>query len=97
MKNSTKKVIGVLGLTLLMSATAFAQQRTNEERPKGPPSIKQIFKELDSNEDGKISLKEAKGPLKEDFKKIDTDENGFISKEELEKAPKPKRREKPRN
>lgn len=96
MKNSTKKVIGVLGLTLLMSPTAFAQ-RTNEERPKRPPSVKQLFKELDANEDGKISLKEAKGPLKEDFKKIDTNEDGFISKKELKNAPKPERKETPRN
>ncbi|MFT6066595.1 MAG: Ca2+-binding EF-hand superfamily protein, partial [Paraglaciecola sp.] len=49
------------------------------------------------NEDGKISLKEAKGPLKTDFKIIDTNEDGFISKKEMKKAPKPERPEKKEN
>ncbi|WP_397447931.1 hypothetical protein [Polaribacter sp. R77954] len=53
--------------------------------------MKQLLKDLDTNEDGKLSLKEVKGPLKKDFKKIDTNEDGFLSKEELAKAPKPKR------
>lgn len=92
MKKSTKKVIGVLGLSLLISSTAFAQTGGKGERPQGPPSVKQILKDLDANEDGKISLKEAKGPLRKDFKKIDTNEDGFISKEELGKGPRPKRR-----
>ena len=96
MKKSTK-LIAALGLTLLTSITVSAQEENREERPKGPPSIKQIFKELDSNEDGKISLKEAKGPLKKDFKKIDTNEDGFLSKKEIKKAPKPERKERPRN
>ena len=97
MKKSVNRSIAILGLTLVMSATAFAQRSNNDEKPKGPPSIKEIFKELDENEDGKLSLKEVKGPLKEDFKKIDTDEDGFLSKKELKDAPKPERKERPRN
>lgn len=97
MKKLVNKVIGTFALILLMSTTAFAQQDNREEKPKGPPSVKQILKDLDTNEDGKISLKEAKGPLKKDFKKIDTNEDGFISKKELKNAPKPKRKERPRN
>jgi|TARA_B110000908_G_scaffold149434_1_gene182677 Ca2+-binding EF-hand superfamily protein len=97
MKKSTKKVIGVLGLSLLISSTAFAQVGGKGERPQGPPSVKQILKDLDANEDGQISLKEAKGPLKKDFKIIDTNEDGFISKKELKNAPKPERKERPRN
>ncbi|MCL7754993.1 EF-hand domain-containing protein [Polaribacter sp. Z022] len=96
MKNSTK-FITAIGLTFLMSNTVFAQEENRDERPKGPPSIKQIFKDLDLNEDGKISLKEAKGPLKQDFKKIDKNEDGFLSKKEIKNAPKPERRERPRN
>ncbi|MFY9243291.1 MAG: EF-hand domain-containing protein [Polaribacter sp.] len=92
MKKSASNIIRVLGLMLLTSTITFSQERNEEERPKGPPSIKQIFKDLDTNEDGKISLKEVKGPLKKDFKKIDTNKDGFISKEELEKAPKPERK-----
>lgn len=93
MKNSVNKVIGTFSLILLMSTGAFAQQENRREKPKGPPSVKQIFKDLDANEDGKLSLKEVKGPLKKDFKKIDTNEDGFISKKELKDAPKPKRKE----
>jgi Ca2+-binding EF-hand superfamily protein len=97
MKNSINKVVGVLGVLLLMSATFFAQQNNNGKEPKGPPSVNQMFKDLDANEDGKISLKEAKGPLKNDFKKIDTNKDGFITKKELKNAPKPERKERPRN
>jgi Ca2+-binding EF-hand superfamily protein len=93
-----KKSILTLGLILFTLSVTSAQEESNDkERRKGPPSIKQIFKDLDTNEDGKLSLKEVKGPLKKDFKKIDLDEDGFITKAELKKAPKPKRREKPNN
>ncbi|MEO9569821.1 MAG: EF-hand domain-containing protein [Polaribacter sp.] len=97
MKKLTNKIIAVLGFILLTSISAIAQQNNDEETPKGPPSVKQIIKDLDTNEDGKISLKEAKGPLKKDFKKIDTNEDGFLSKKELKNAPKPERKERPRN
>lgn len=65
--------------------------RSQQGRQGQRPSTEQIFADLDGDEDGKISKKEAKGPLKQHFDKIDTDEDGFITKEELEKAPKPKR------
>lgn len=73
----------------------YAQRSGKQE--KEPPSVEKVFKDLDTNEDGKISKKEAKGPLKKDFKKIDTNEDGFISVKELEKVPKPKRRERSNN
>jgi len=79
---------------LFTSCNAFAQseqRRPNQE----PPSIDEIFEELDADEDGKLSKKEIKGPLKNDFDEIDSDEDGFLTKEELENAPKPKGR-KPR-
>ena len=89
-----KKSILTLALLVLTFSSIYAQESDNEkERRKGPPSIKQLFKDLDTNEDGKISLKEVKGPLKKDFKKIDLNEDGFLSKEEIKKAPKPKRPE----
>lgn len=96
MKKSTIKILATFIFTLVLSSTSYAQQNNNE-RPKGPPSIKQIFKDLDTNKDDKISIKEAKGPLKNDFKKIDLNEDGFISKKELKKAPRPKKREQRRN
>ena len=56
------------------------------------PTVKQLMKMMDVNEDGKLSKKEVKGPLEKDFAKIDTNEDGFITKKELEKAPKPRGR-----
>ncbi|MEM6344248.1 MAG: EF-hand domain-containing protein [Bacteroidota bacterium] len=62
-------------------------------RPKGPPNFARILKDLDKNEDGKISKEEAAGPLKNDFSRIDTNEDGLIDEEEFKAgAPKPPRR-----
>jgi Ca2+-binding EF-hand superfamily protein len=96
MKNAAHKVIGVLGMLLATTSVTLAQGN-RDRKEQTPPSIKQIFKDLDTNEDGKISLKEVKGPLKKDFKKIDTNEDGFLSKKEIKKALKPKRKKRPRN
>lgn len=93
-----KKSILAISLGILTSISINAQEdNSDKKRRKSPPSIKQIFKDLDKNEDGKISLKEVKGPLKKDFKKVDLNEDGFITKEELKKAPKPKRPERRQN
>lgn len=59
--------------------------------PGPPPSVEVIFRQMDINKDGKLSLEEVKGPIKNDFSKIDINGDGFITKEELEKAPKPNR------
>ncbi len=64
-------------------------QSNNRQRPQKPPTVDEIFSQMDVDEDGKLSEKEVRGPLKNEFKKIDSDEDGFISREELEKAPKP--------
>lgn len=85
-------LVFVFGLTLLASTNTFAQSQEKKER-KGPPTIKELFKMMDKNEDAKLSKEEVKGPLAKDFDKIDTDEDGFLTAEELKKAPKPKRRE----
>lgn len=88
-----KKIILSISFVVLATTITFSQEKNDNQKRQGPPSIEQLFKELDTNEDGKISLKEAKGPLKNDFKKIDTNEDGFLSKEEIKKGPKPKRPE----
>ncbi|MCL7764662.1 EF-hand domain-containing protein [Polaribacter sp. Z014] len=97
MKKSTNKILAVIIVSLGLSASTFAQAGNSDERPKGPPTFKQLLKDLDANEDGKISLKEVKGPLAKDFKKIDTDEDGFLSEKEIKNAPKPERKQRPRN
>jgi Ca2+-binding EF-hand superfamily protein len=96
MKKSVNKIIGVFGIALLTSTSILAQGKKDQKEQKRP-TIRQIFKDLDKNEDGKLSIKEVKGPLKEDFKKVDTNEDGFITKKELKVAPKPERKERPRN
>ena len=79
-------------VTLFFSANLSAQQPQGGQGQKERPSVDQIFKEMDKDEDGKLTKEELKGPIKDDFAKIDTDEDGYITKEELEKAPKPKGR-----
>ena len=69
-----------------------------EVERKGPPrnqgqgreqrqrlSVSELFKQLDTNKDDKLSKEEVKGPLADDFSKIDINKDGFITKEELEK------------
>lgn len=89
-----KKLVLSVSFIVFASLLVVSQDRNQEIKREAPPSLKQIFKDLDKDEDGKISLKEVKGPLKKDFKKIDTNKDGFLSKEEMKKAPKPKRPEK---
>lgn len=93
MKQVFKTIVLVFGLTLFMSASAFAQSENRPER-KEPPTFEELLEKMDANEDGKLSKKEVKGPLKDHFDKVDADEDGFVTKEELENAPKPKRRKK---
>lgn len=85
---------GLIALSLaLLSFGVMAQQNRGERKERTPPTFAELLKEMDKNEDGKLSKKEIKGPLKEDFDKVDTNEDGFITEEEFKKAPKPKRRE----
>jgi hypothetical protein len=53
---------------------------------RGRPNLHQIFSEMDSNKDGKLSKIEVKGPLSRDFSKLDNNSDGFITKQELEKV-----------
>jgi len=94
MKNNRFKVaVMVFVATLFFSNSSFGQSQNRQER-KAPPTFKELIKEMDANEDGKLAKDELKGPLKENFAKIDTDKDGFITEEEFDKAPKPKRRSK---
>lgn len=77
--------------SLLFTISCKAQQSNNRQERREPPSIGEIFKQMDENEDGQLSKEEVKGPLKDMFSEIDVNEDGFLSKEEIEKAPKPER------
>ncbi|MCB4797730.1 EF-hand domain-containing protein [Neotamlana laminarinivorans] len=81
-------------LLSLITMIAMAFSVNAQEERKEPPTVDEIFKELDANEDDLLSEDEVKGPLKENFAKIDANEDGYLSKEEVENA-KPKGR-KPR-
>ena len=90
MTNTFKLAVLVFGLTLFFAPIAFAQGQQKEGRKK-PPTFEQLIEKMDSNEDGKLSKAEIKGPLKNDFEKVDTNEDGFITEEEFDNAPRPKR------
>ena len=91
MKNVFRTAVLVFGITLFMSNSSFGQSENRPDRKK-PPTFEELLEKMDTNEDGKLSKKEVKGPLKEHFATVDTDEDGFITEEELKKAPKPKGR-----
>ncbi|MFK7969250.1 MAG: redoxin domain-containing protein [Bacteroidia bacterium] len=50
---------------------------------RGPPSPEKILEMMDKNDDQKVSLEEAHGPLKNDFDRVDTNKDGYLTKEEL--------------
>ena len=70
-------------------ASASAAEGKKGDRPKRDPA--EMFKKLDTNSDGKISLEEwLKAPFakdeakaKERFTKLDTDKDGFLSLDEF--------------
>jgi hypothetical protein len=83
------KSIPLIILTLFIFSSCNAQTTQNKPQ-KQRPSADQVMKDLDTNEDGKLSKTEVKGPLKNDFDKIDLNKDGYLSIEEIKKAPKPK-------
>lgn len=100
MKRITIIIAGVFTMATIVSSCKSSSEGTADSRRKGggdKPSVKTIFKQMDANNDNKISKSEAKGPLAKDFSKIDKNNDGFISKDELKNAPKPERRQRPIN
>jgi Ca2+-binding EF-hand superfamily protein len=100
MKRSTiiiASLFTIASLTISCKSTSEVTEKTGQKRGGDRPNVETIFTEMDANKDGKISKSEAKGPLAEEFSKIDSNNDGFISKEELKNAPKPERKERPRN
>ncbi|MGB5418241.1 DUF1566 domain-containing protein [Algibacter sp.] len=93
--------IGILAFGLILFTAcgskqkkeqAAPEQEQHKQRPEGGrerPSITEMFTEMDSNDDGRLSKTEVKGPLQNDFSKIDTNNDGFIVEGELKNAPEP--------
>ena len=92
MKSNTFKIAVLVFGIMIISNMSYGQSQGKQER-KEPPTFSELLKEMDKDDDGKLSKDELKGPLKEDFSKVDIDEDGFITEEEFKKAPKPKRKE----
>ncbi len=85
MKNT---LLIILTFTILISCKSN-QEKKKQHEPNGQrPSSTQIISEMDSNQDGKLSKSEVKGPIAEDFANIDSNNDGFLTLEELNKAEK---------
>lgn len=56
------------------------------------PEYSDLLNQMDTNNDGKLSQVETKGPLSNDFAQIDKDKDGFISEAEFKDAPAPPQR-----
>ncbi|MGJ8593556.1 MAG: YHYH protein [Aquaticitalea sp.] len=83
-----KFILTVFTLTLLMSCKSN-QEKKEQQEPNGQrPSSAQLISEMDSDEDGKLSKNEVRGPIADDFMTIDSDNDGFLTIEELNEAEK---------
>ena len=94
-KQQMKICIQTLGIMAIAASLSYGQDAPKKEG-KQPPDPEKIFKKLDTNSDGSVSLDEfkasprgQKNPDKagEIFKKIDADSNGSISLEEFKSHP----------
>ena len=92
MRNSK---FSLLIIAMATTSTYVSAQDSNQHRKGGkPPSVEVIFSQMDHDQDNQLSEEELEGPLKKDFSAIDTNSDGYISMEELNNAPKPKKRPK---
>ena len=81
-------MIAMLTATIVSCSSSKKTTASNGQPNGGPLSTDELFIQMDSNKDGKLSKAEVKGPLANDFAKIDTNNDEFITKAELNKAPK---------
>ena len=63
----------------------------NKKRPEAArrmaPSAEEMFKRLDTNQDGKLSKDEVPDRMKEKLDKSDANQDGFITLEEIRQTP----------
>ncbi|PPK92527.1 ribonuclease BN (tRNA processing enzyme) [Nonlabens xylanidelens] len=59
------------------------QQSSQNQGGKKSPNFSDMLKKMDSNNDGKISISEAKGNLKENFQNRDKNKDGYITQDEM--------------
>ena len=78
------------------TSTEPKTEKKQGQRPQGQkgerPTFAKLLKEMDENNDGKLSKTEVKGPLQKNFTKIDENNDGFISADEFKNSPPPPRK-----
>lgn len=68
-------------------ASLDAQPLGDSERGQGQrPAPSEIFDKLDTDQSGRISAEEAKGPMAKHFDRIDKDGDGMVSQAEMQEA-----------
>ena len=84
-----KNILLILFTFTILISCKSNQQKKDRQQPNGQrPSSTEIISEMDSNQDGKLSKSEVKGPIAEDFATIDSNNDNFLTLEELQKAEK---------
>ncbi|SFW61307.1 hypothetical protein [Cellulophaga fucicola] len=77
------KILVSTSLVIAFTACKSSQDTTDTSNNRKPQDASQLFKKMDTNNDGKISKYEAKGKLKENFLKRDKNNDGFITRNEM--------------
>ncbi|MGR5140272.1 DUF1566 domain-containing protein [Photobacterium sp. DNB23_23_1] len=63
------------------------QDSKTKDRQEGQRQGHDPFTQMDTNNDGKLSRDEVRGPLKRDFDKLDTNRDGYLTRNELPQRP----------
>jgi Ca2+-binding EF-hand superfamily protein len=97
----TKYIIGLLFIMVTALSCSSTKEPTSKHvntesrtlernQMQGKPEAEKLIRYLDKDNDGKISMSEAKnaknGKLFERFTRIDTNNDSYLTKEELEKS-----------
>jgi Ca2+-binding EF-hand superfamily protein len=76
----------VFSAVAVLLTAAHGQSQTKDKAPPKKTAdeiVESLLKQMDTNNDGKISREEAKGKLAEAFDKIDTNKDGYLDRKEL--------------